>query len=687
MATFITDIIQKVWYVNFRHTRKNSHLAFYLRSFARYYTPKCITQRCLRRRLAAFQSLGKEEQDYITSRIDYYCKFSDSIQLPEDAPLLKDFTFRNRSSYVHDYVNSTYFFDAYEYTRYFPDSMRWAYNPGDVNYIFPLPEITKSRPITSDDGNRNNILLKLDKVRHFLWVTDPFKWEEKKCMVLFRGDARCKPRRLKFIEMWKDHPWCDLASTGKKTLYGHLYYKYIMCLEGNDVASNLKWVMSSNSVAVMPRPTCETWFMEGKLIPNYHYIEIADDYHDLIERITYYEEHPEEAKEIVRHAHEWVRQFQDRKREDLISLMVLDRYFNLTGQKDCKDTMNNNSRKYFVNDRVKLNTSQKLNAQSKARADILRTFTELGYTTYNITNHKYSFGKDKRYHHYPLFSKTAAKIQGALFTRKVKAGDTVVIQDFHLKHMQKIATECIKKGAKVIFLIHDVQCLRFNKTTSEIRKLNNASLLLVHTDSMKRKLTDMGVKTPMKVMQVFDYYSTDPMLDDNILNQKNDIVFAGNLQKSEFLSRISEHDIGNFRLHLYGILGGLNLNNNPAISYRGVFQSDNTAAIHGGWGLVWDGDSTDSCTGDYGNYLRYNTSHKIALYLACGMPLIVWTESAVAPWVSSENIGITVSSMKDAVQRINALTDDEYHAMVTNARRIGSELRNGNYLKRILTNL
>ena len=61
-----------------------------------------------------------------------------------------------------------------------------------------------------------------------------------------------------------------------------------MALEGIDVASNLKWVMSSNSIAVMPRPTCETWFMEGTLIPDYHYIEIKPDFSDLEERLNQY---------------------------------------------------------------------------------------------------------------------------------------------------------------------------------------------------------------------------------------------------------------------------------------------------------------------------------------------------------------------------------------------------------------
>ena len=117
------------------------------------------------------------------------------------------------------------------------------------------------------------------------------------------------------------------------TLFEHLDYKFVICLEGNDVASNLKWVMSSNSLAVMPRPTCETWFMEGRLIPNVHYVEIKPDYSDLRERLQYYIEHPEEAEAIIKNANEYVAQFKDNKREKLISLLVVDKYFRMTGMK------------------------------------------------------------------------------------------------------------------------------------------------------------------------------------------------------------------------------------------------------------------------------------------------------------------------------------------------------------------
>ncbi|MBR3727278.1 MAG: lipopolysaccharide biosynthesis protein, partial [Prevotella sp.] len=117
---------------------------------------------------------------------------------------------------------------------------------------------------------------------------------------------------------------------GKLTIGEHLDYKFIMSLEGNDVASNLKWVMSSNSIAVTPRLTQETWFMEGTLKPNYHYIEVKDDFSDLEERLNYYIEHPDEAEAIIYHAHEYVELFRDRKREKLVSLLVLKKYFDIT---------------------------------------------------------------------------------------------------------------------------------------------------------------------------------------------------------------------------------------------------------------------------------------------------------------------------------------------------------------------
>lgn len=173
-------------------------------------------------------------------------------------------------------------------------------------------------------------------------MNDTIKFADKKDMVIFRGKVKGKESRRRFMELYFDNKMCDLGDvsknttdpaewqTAKKSIREHLEYKFIMALEGNDVASNLKWIMSSNSVAVMPRPTCETWFMEGRLIPDYHYIEIKPDFSDLEERLNYYIAHPDKAEEIARNANNYVAQFKNKKRERLISLLVLDKYFRMT---------------------------------------------------------------------------------------------------------------------------------------------------------------------------------------------------------------------------------------------------------------------------------------------------------------------------------------------------------------------
>ena len=116
----------------------------------------------------------------------------------------------------------------------------------------------------------------------------------------------------------------------RMTYKEQLQYKFILCLEGNDVASNLKWVMSSNSIAVMPKPKYETWFMEGLLIEDQHYIIIKDDYSDLETKLKFFLDHPQKAKLIVENANRHVNQFKDQKKEDLLSFMVLNKYFNKT---------------------------------------------------------------------------------------------------------------------------------------------------------------------------------------------------------------------------------------------------------------------------------------------------------------------------------------------------------------------
>jgi hypothetical protein len=264
------------------------------------------------------------------NRVDYYNKIEKPFPVHEEMIRLKDFKFKEKGN------PSSYFFDTYEYTRYFPENNRFAFLFGDIIHVPEIPSIVKSRPVQGN--NANSVLLKLDKARHFMFVNDKKHFEEKKNILVGRA-AVTQPHRIRFWEMYFGHPMCDLGQINKKntvhpewitpsmTIDEHLDFKFILCLEGYDVATNLKWVMSSNSLAVMPKPAYETWFMEGTLIPDYHYVEIKKDYSDLEEKLNYYLRHTDEALQIIENAHKYVAQFQNEKQEKLISLLALQKYF------------------------------------------------------------------------------------------------------------------------------------------------------------------------------------------------------------------------------------------------------------------------------------------------------------------------------------------------------------------------
>ncbi len=311
---------------SFKH--KNNKPWYYVKNYIRQILPFSIYQQQLEKKLSGLNSF---DAAYIQKRVDYYNRLESQCELPESAEVLSEFKLKNHFK--------VYYFDAFEYTRYFPQSLKICPLFGDVIHVPDYPSIVKSRPINGD--NANSVVMKLEKIRHFLFLNDKKRFEEKKDMLIGRGKIR-QEHRIRFMDMYYGHPRCDVGQVNitsdakypaqRLTIGEHLDYKFILCLEGNDVASNLKWVMSSNSLAVMPKPKYETWFMEGSLIPNYHYMLIKDDYSDLEERMNYYVEHPDEANKIIDNAHRYVDQFRNKDQEDLLNLLVLKKYFEKTGQ-------------------------------------------------------------------------------------------------------------------------------------------------------------------------------------------------------------------------------------------------------------------------------------------------------------------------------------------------------------------
>lgn len=239
-----------------------------------------------------------------------------------------------------DRSKSRYFIDLAEYLKFFPPHLKIDSLYGDIVHVPPVPTLLKSRPIAGD--NANSVLLNLDKLRHFRLFDDPVPFARKQPKAVWRGSMN-NPLRAALVSRHANSAFCDVGHVSREFTevpprdvllpVQQFSYRYIISVEGCDVATNLKWVMASNSVCIMPKPRFETWFMEGALIPDYHYVEVRDDFADLEEKIDAFEAEPERGRAIVANANRHVAMFADRHDEKLASLLVLQKYFEATGQR------------------------------------------------------------------------------------------------------------------------------------------------------------------------------------------------------------------------------------------------------------------------------------------------------------------------------------------------------------------
>lgn len=323
---------------------KNIKSFYYLRHVLAALVPRIFYRLRLQSELKRIKYYDKE---YIFSRLNYYNKKENRFTVSENSTTNKNFRRLQLGNIKENIIkknkevkkHTTYFFDLYKLFSFFDNKKKLDFIFGDITKAQKIPTIVKSRPIINSD---DSIILKLNKVRHFHFINDHKKFIDKKNKAVWRGYGENSKARQYFLKNYHHISMFNIGQTGPvldapwvknfMSINEQLDYKFIFCIEGVDTATSIKWVMSSNSVCVMPKPKYETWFMEGALQPDVHYIEISDDFSNAEQKIKYFIEHPNKVLKIIENAQAHVEQFKHAKREKLISLMVLDKYFSLSGQ-------------------------------------------------------------------------------------------------------------------------------------------------------------------------------------------------------------------------------------------------------------------------------------------------------------------------------------------------------------------
>jgi hypothetical protein len=323
-------------------------------------------------------NLSKEELNAF--RIKYYLgnvnkpvtvKRNDSgIVLFDDTKLLKEKSSSNilvmTDSYYDKYVRSIHYFDTYyvcHSNNYFIDMHNYldmyknATDNREIEYIFCFgdhinytfyPAFVKSKTIENSDFS---VLLNLNTNRHVSMLKTiknyDIPFHEKKNTVLWRGTGKTALRSrfrknmvskyqnfneniidIKFTSMFDyDEDLNDYIIAEAMNYKEILQYKFLVSIEGNDVATNLKWCLLSNSVVLMSKPTKCSWFMEDNLIPFEHYVPLKDDYSNIEEMYTWCMNNLEKCETISKNASKYIENFLDDKNEMYVTNEVLKGYF------------------------------------------------------------------------------------------------------------------------------------------------------------------------------------------------------------------------------------------------------------------------------------------------------------------------------------------------------------------------
>ena len=258
-----------------------------------------------------------------------------------------------------------------------------------------------------------------------------------------------------------------------------------------------------------------------------------------------------------------------------------------------------------------------------------------------------------------------------------------------LKKLQRI------KKYQIICFINDLNAFRYGNMESEevqarmhaeAAVIGMADHVLIPNKNTAELLQKNGVTSHLVPVGVWDYLMTPEQeqkleaAQNRVADDYIHIAFAGNLNKSEFLFHIKLPENSRIKLELWGKLDEAKRDMLPSFcEYHGVLAADEVPAAVAGmdYGLVWDGTGADEIEGGLGEYLQYNNSHKCGLYLAAGIPAIVWSRAGMANFVNEHHCGICIDRLGQIEEKIKSC---DYDALKKNTALVSEKLRRGAYL-------
>lgn len=334
-------------------------------------------------------------------------------------------------------------------------------------------------------------------------------------------------------------------------------------------------------------------------------------------------------------------------------------------------------KKFYISKNYRDNNT----ASSKAKSDCEDIISSYGYK---------NMGLPKKHYTNKLSGRAWTFLSACKALLDMPSGGIVILQ-YKTPFIIPLFNRAKKRKNKVILLIHDIWTLRSLPEQDHLDLIRDADGIISHTPNMQQWLNEtLGISKKNVRLEIFDYLQ--PETTHALINNYSKtptICFAGNLKKASFLTKL-DFPASSLSFHLFG--PGVTeqmIRNKSFMTYHGSFSPEKL--IHEiqryMFGLVWDGDSVNECSGTDGRYLQFNSPHKISLYLSAGIPVIIWKKMAMADFVEKNNVGITIDSLNEMPSKINRISEDEYAKMVNNVSLVRDKIMRGGYLKEALSNI
>lgn len=322
-------------------------------------------------------------------------------------------------------------------------------------------------------------------------------------------------------------------------------------------------------------------------------------------------------------------------------------------------------------------------AGNQAKSDVEKIMESMGFRNIGLRR---SCRRGKVAH---FFRNLCSVVKASMMMRR---GDVLFLQYPLKKYFSMVCRIARLRGVKTVALVHDLGSCRRKALTvdKEVARLNRADYVIATNPVMAERIAQMGVRSMIGSLDMWDNLSVPASdirkgAEHATTDGKVHIAYAGsiNRRKNSFLTQFGSV-VDSCVVDIYG--SGFDAAQVDApekfVDHGFVRSEELIGSMSGDYGLVWDGDSIDACTGDFGEYLALNTPHKVSLYVRAGVPVIIWSGAAMAPFVRDNRIGLTVGSLRDVDSAVAAVSPEEYAEMKRNVGNMSRNLQQGFYFRR-----